>query len=226
MLGSDELNVAMPFPLLMTDDSKHWDGPPLSAWVPWRPDEVCQRLQGFPHHWYIVGGWAIDLFLGEESRHHGDIEISIARQDFEAIRVHLDAFPIYRVGDGEVYLLDNDLTPPQDKFQNWVEDPVTHEWRLDIFKRPGDSKTWIYRRDESLTMPMDDAVSEVSGMRYLNPEIVLFFKANSTRDKDQVDFEHCLPRMSQRARNWLRTSLLKYHPNHTWIDRLTHDDSD
>lgn len=201
-------------------NNNQWDGPPLSAWAPWRPTEVNARLQGFGRHWFFVGGWAIDLFLGEETRQHEDIEISIARQDLNAIRAHFSGYPIYSVGDGEVCRLAEYQAPLPDKFQNWIEDPVTHQWRMDIFIRPGDAATWVYRRDESLTLPMREAVSEISGMRILNPEIVLFFKAKSTRDKDRKDFARCLPKLDARARHWLSSSLPRFHPGHEWIGML------
>ena len=31
--------------------------------------------------WFFAGGWAIDLFLGKETRKHSDIEIAILRND-------------------------------------------------------------------------------------------------------------------------------------------------
>ncbi len=42
---------------------------------------VRRLLEPFGGRWWIGGGWAIDLFLGEAMREHEDIDIVIARED-------------------------------------------------------------------------------------------------------------------------------------------------
>jgi hypothetical protein len=55
-------------------------------WTPWTPEEVSSRLSGSTARWYVVAGWAIDLFRGRQSRPHEDIEIGVPREDFALIR--------------------------------------------------------------------------------------------------------------------------------------------
>lgn len=47
--------------------------------------EKCKSLNTlmteFNRTWFIAGGWAIDLFIGTETREHGDIEFSVFRKD-------------------------------------------------------------------------------------------------------------------------------------------------
>jgi len=50
---------------------------------------VVQVMRGFPARWFVSGGWAIDLFLGEVKRSHADIEIGIYRRDQQALRRQL-----------------------------------------------------------------------------------------------------------------------------------------
>ena len=102
---------------------KHWDGPPLDAWRAWRPEQAAQHLAGLGIDWCVVGGWAIDLWLGRETRAHEDLEIAILRDDLAAIRAHLREFDLHSVGDGEVRRLEPEEIPPADKHQNWVLDP-------------------------------------------------------------------------------------------------------
>jgi hypothetical protein len=51
----------------------------------WRPiedpAEVGILFAHFPGIWCIAGGWALDLFTGEQSRPHEDIDIVVARSD-------------------------------------------------------------------------------------------------------------------------------------------------
>ena len=41
---------------------------------------VARIMAGFPHPWFVSGGWAIDLFVGRVTREHGDREMGIFRQ--------------------------------------------------------------------------------------------------------------------------------------------------
>lgn len=47
--------------------------------------EQCQSITslmaGFNKTWGIAGGWAIDLFIGKETREHKDIEIAVFRKN-------------------------------------------------------------------------------------------------------------------------------------------------
>src|SRR5262245_45368546 len=61
---------------------KHWEGPGLDAWHPWTPAQVAAELTGVNVPWCVVGGWAIDLWLGERTRDHEDIEIAVPRYSF------------------------------------------------------------------------------------------------------------------------------------------------
>src|SRR5688572_25089650 len=100
-----------------------WDGPPLEAWAPWRPEQVADELAGVRAHWHVVGGWAIDLFLGHETRPHEDLEIAILRADFAVIRARLTGYALHTVRDGEVRALGPDELPPAESHQSWVLDP-------------------------------------------------------------------------------------------------------
>ncbi|MCL4541605.1 MAG: hypothetical protein M1396_04620 [Chloroflexi bacterium] len=42
---------------------------------------VATLLTDFDRPWFIAGGWAIDLFLGRQTRAHKDVEIAVLRQD-------------------------------------------------------------------------------------------------------------------------------------------------
>jgi len=59
-----------------------------------------------------------------------------------------------------------------------------------------------------------------SGIRYLAPEIQLLYKAKAYRPKDQADFERIVPRLDATARSWLRHSLEKTLPGHSWLTVL------
>jgi Aminoglycoside-2''-adenylyltransferase len=169
--------------------SKHWDGPPLDAWQPWRPEQAAEQLAGVSVPWYVVGGWAIDLWLGHETRPHGDLEIAILRADFPTIRARLSGFVLHTVGDGEVRLLPAPAAPPADKHQNWVLDPVANAWRMDIMLEPGDAATWRFRRDATIHAPRPRMTGSRAGVPFLKPAATLLYKAKAMRPKDEADFQ-------------------------------------
>ena len=147
--------------------TKHWDGPPLEAWAAWSPQEAATRLAGVTAPWCVAGGWALDLWLGEQTRPHGDLEIAIQREDLPQIRAAL-GLPLHVAGDGEVRRLADDQTPPQHRHQNWVREGEA--WRMDIMLEPGDAETWVYRRDPNLTAPRAWMVGVAGQVPYLKPQ--------------------------------------------------------
>jgi hypothetical protein len=200
----------------------HWDGPGLDAWEPWSPEEAAAELKGVDAAWAVVGGWAIDLFLGRKTRTHDDLEIAIPRSAFDAMRRHLSGYRLHVVGDGEVRRLGAVAPFPQDKHQCWVLDEEAGKWRVDIMSEPGDASIWRFRRDERINAPREWMIARSeSGIPFLVPEAVLLFKAKNNRPKDEDDFANCLPELTQGARDWLRNALQRVHPEHVWLERLT-----
>lgn len=206
----------------MADDLSvvHWDGPPLDAWRAWRPEQAAQQLAGLDVPWCVVGGWAIDLWLGRETRAHDDLEIAILREDLPAIRARLNGFVLHAVGDGDVRRLEPDAVTPPDKHQNWVLDPIANAWRVDVMLEPGDTHTWVFRRDETIRAPRTQMIGSRNGVPFLNAEGALLYKAKAMRPKDEADFNACLPTLDAAARTWLSRALTRAHPDHPWLAPL------
>lgn len=205
----------------MSEDGGRWDGPGLEAWRDaWSPQDVARALSGLAIPWCVVGGWAIDLFLGRPTREHGDLEIAILRPDLPALRAHLGAYVFHAVGDGEVLRLSPGQPPPADKFQTWVLDEPAGLWRVDVMCEPGDSETWVFRRDETVTAARGRMIATRGGVPFLRPEGVILYKAKARRPKDEADFAACLPHLASDARRWLVDALAQAHPGHPWISQL------
>ena len=200
------------------------DTPAIEAWAPWTPQQVTRRLSLVDAPWCIVGGWALDLWLGHETRPHHDIEIAVPRTAFAAIRAALETDCIlYAAGGGTLRRLAPADPFPRDKHQCWVRDGEI--WRLDVMQEPGDSDTWVFRRDERLTAPRSRLLRHTaSGIPYLAPEAVLLFKAKGSRDKDEADFTAAAPLLGAEARAWLADALIRTAPGHSWIARLGEPD--
>lgn len=198
--------------------TEHWDGPPLEAWAAWSPQEAAARMACVTAPWCVVGGWALDLWLGEQTRPHGDLEIAIRREDLPQVRAAL-GLPVHAVGDGEVRLLADDQPTPLHRHQNRVREGQV--WRMDIMLEPGDARTWTYRRVPGLTAPRAwmTGVSK-DGVPYLKPQGVLLYKSRAPRPKDEADLALVLPHLDQEARAWLADAIARFEPDSPWRGRL------
>lgn len=187
-----------------------------APWAPWHPRELAARLTGIGTRWYFVAGWAIDLFLGRETREHHDVEIGVPAAGFAQVR---DTLPgtWHVVGDGRAW----NATPEalDAHFQTWLwQDDA---YRLDVFRDPHDGDDWLCRRDLTIRRPYAESLACTSdGIPFLVPEQVLLFKAKHDRDKDRHDLAEALPTMTSDARTWLRDALTRLHPGHPWLGAL------
>jgi hypothetical protein len=198
------------------DDIPHWE--------PWTPEDLAERFDGVAARWYVVAGQAIDLFLGETTRPHHDIEIGVAADDFESIRRRVHGFDLEVIGrgdDGVTRRWSLDSAAFDRHFQTWVKDRASLAYRLDIFRDPHDDDHWICRRDRSIRRSYSDVIKHSDrGVPYLAPEVCLLFKAKSAGDKDHLDFSRVLPRLTALQRSWLRENLQTLYGEHPWVFAL------
>ncbi len=194
---------------------------------------VAAELAGFDRPWRIAGGWALDLFLGQVSRVHHDVDVEIARDDQLALRAHLAA-------RGWQF-----VTPYQGRLEPWPPDlrlagerHQVHAHRegafMDFLLTDIPAGVWYYRRQPEVVRLMAQAAQRTpaghaaSGLPYLAPELALLFKSRNTsgraRNQDQADFDRASPRLSPEPRAWLRWALAATDPHHPWIKRLGRDD--
>ncbi|UXN71424.1 amino acid transporter [Devosia neptuniae] len=191
------------------------------AWSPFHPRELAQRLAGVSRPWCIVGGWALDLWHGHETREHEDIEFTVLRGDVSLFRQALSDLEFYATGSGMVDYLPDGQEPPADIFQIWCQDPAAQRWRVDMMIEPGTPDMWVYKRDPGVTRPRAEMVAVTpDGLPYLKPAAILLFKAKLARDKDVADFANAVPKLEIAERAWLKAMLERAHPGHEWIGRL------
>lgn len=183
--------------------------------------QVHELMQRFPKRWFVVGGWAIDLFLGSPSRSHDDLEIGIFRSDQDCLRSHLHGWHFVKAVHGSL--------------ENWQEGewlnlPV-HEihaksescqlQELEILLQEESDVQWIFRRNKAIRADSRNIVLvSQDGIPFLSPEIVLLYKAKQPRRKDNCDFTSICDRLTTEQRHWLRSALEVCYPDHPWLLRL------
>lgn len=190
---------------------------------------ATRELAGYPHPWYVCGGWAIDLFVGRATREHEDVEIGVFRRDQEALRGHLATWGAFKsIGGWTPWRAGELLELPihQILFRPPGSGPPADPWEpspeeLQFFLEDVENGVWTCRRDARLTRPAGDLTAVApDGTPFVVPEIQLLYKAKHHGDKDERDFREVVPRLSELQRSWLRGALELVHPGDPWLEQL------
>ncbi|WP_406246968.1 nucleotidyltransferase domain-containing protein [Microbacterium sp. M] len=199
---------------LPPEEFARWYGP----WDPLTPASIAAFLDGFDRPWWIVGGWALEKATGV-SRQHEDMDVSIAHHDAEALRVFLAerGWTTWNADSGWLRPFDERFREIRSSSGIWVRADAVSPWVLDVPLTPFNGTRWTNKRLPSQEYDLDE-VTWVSGdgLRYLNPEVVLFMKFAQVREKDIVDAEATLGLLDVRRRAWLRDSIAQLDPTHPW----------
>lgn len=188
-------------------------------WAGLTPTEVSTLLDGAPFRWWVAGGWAAEA-AGGAARRHDDTDVAVLARDLEGARAWLAAFHLWEAHDGTLRpLLPGDALAPR-RDQLWVRRDADSPWVLDLALTPTDGDDWLFKRDHSLRLPLDEIGHTVDGVPYLRPCIVFLYKARQQRPKDEADFASALPRLAAADRDWLAAALERVHPGHPWLDEL------
>jgi hypothetical protein len=184
------------------------------------PASVAAVMEPVGVWWAVAGGWAIDLWLGEQTREHHDIEVIVRRCDQEVVHAALSP-------EWELFALD----PPGSGWRPWSGRPIAAPafqlqarspfGEFDLFTEAVDDTEWHFRRDHRIAAsPTDVIVPTASGIPAVRPEIQLLYMAKSAEAKNEHDVEVTLPRLTPDAVRWLRDALLITAPGHRWLVRL------
>lgn len=186
---------------------------------------ITRLMVDFPAPWFISGGWAIDLFRGEVSREHEDLEIGIFRQDQAAIQSFLRSWNLFKAVEGP----DGGMWVPWPEGE-WLELPIfqvlarredTLPPEFEFFLNEIDHAEWRFRRNPDFRRPAADViVTSKTGIPIIAPEIQLLYKAKGLRPKDERDFHTLRDMLEPAQRIWLRSALETNHPGHAWISAL------
>lgn len=192
------------------------------AWEPMEPSAFAREMEGFDRPWWVIGGWAIEAATGYR-REHEDTDVSILACDVPAfVEFMAGRWHVWNNVGGVLHPLGGQWpTVDEPASQLWLRADASSPWIVDVPLTPDADGRWTNKQlpdqvdeVENVTWVADD------GIRYLRPEIVLFFKARLRRRKDEPDFEATLPTLTPESRRWMRTSLEAFVPDHHWLERL------
>jgi hypothetical protein len=185
---------------------------------------VVGLMREFTCHWAVCGGWAIDLFLGEEARSHKDVDVSVLYRDQRALRKYMRA----RGWSGEI-AHDGKLTLWEDG--EWLELPRNTIWWKHPSYQPDfvetlfdcvDGTRYVFRPDRCITRPIEKAfLVSRDGIPYLAPEIALLYKSrHADHEHNTDDFRRSIPHLSLEQSTWLEAGIRKTMPDHFWLEAI------
>jgi hypothetical protein len=178
-------------------------------------------LKGARAPWWISGGWSLDLYLGHETREHGDLDVGCFRADLGELRAALDGWELWAASGGSLRSLGSDEAPGPEQHSLWCRPAGTPHWKLQLMLEERDGADWVFRRNRTLRLPAEELVlSTRDGTPFLRPEVQLLYKAKQPGQKDEADLLAVLPLLDRAAVAWLVGALGRVHPGHPWIEEV------
>ncbi|MFT3824314.1 MAG: hypothetical protein QM731_10355 [Chitinophagaceae bacterium] len=193
-------------------------------WQSLLPQEVMKLFEQVDFPWWIAGGYAIDHFVGRPVRTHDNINVLVMRKDLQQIRESLTGWDC-RAVDRSGFLIpwsEGEALTDTTRVV-WCREQQESPWQLQLMLDEGNSDNWYSRRCEAVTKPVGElGVFDNSGIPFLVPEVQLFYKSKSPREKDEMDFDAALPLMDAPQRAWLSDAIIAaYGKTNKWLAHMT-----
>ena len=185
------------------------------------PLSVAEIMNPVGVWWAVAGGWAIDLWLGEQTRDHHDIEVVVRRSDQAAVHAALE----HRL---ELYCID----PPRTGWRPWTGGPIeppafqvqarSPTTEFDLFAETADQTMWHFRRDERITRPVTDVTMySASGIPVVDRRSSSSTWRRVWRPRTSMTSKwQAFPGWTTTAASWLADALTITLPDHRWIRDL------
>ena len=208
--------------------------------------ESAELLNAGNFEYQFCAGQAIDLFLGRETRVHGDIDICAYWPERDDIIRYMQSqgFEVYEMlGGGRVHKITDPavqmyqkrnifcvkddcplvkLYPLDENDCCWLEFFHIGQTELNFIEFLFNDRSethFEYARDREIKRDIDKAILSRDGIPYLAPEICLLYKSTDIeREGYQQDFELTYPELNDEQKLWLQSALKRLYPDgHKWI---------
>lgn len=198
---------------------------------------VADLMSTFGPWWSLCGGWAVDAWIGRQTRDHADVDISVFQDDQRAIFEHLAGWQLI-AHDSNIA---DDASEPWDgrglvspahiharspdarlSLPDRLDAPARAGFSLDIQVDERSGRDWILSREPRVSRSLRLGVRQSAwGLPTAVPEVLLFYKSKDRRPHDELDLLTLLPQLTEKQCYWLRDVISLVHPGHPWLTQLS-----
>lgn len=187
-------------------------------------DKAISFLQNYEGLWAVCGGWAIDIFLDEQTRKHKDLDVTISRRDQLKMQSYLksNVATYLKVVSGELLQWDDDDYLERPIHNVWCSPPNLPQHYLEVMFSETNDTEFIFRKNNTIRRSIDKAFLNTNkNIRILAPEIVLLYKSRDLEREDNLaDFKNCVPTLVDEQKEWLKSALIKFRGENMWLKDL------
>ena len=192
----------------------------------------------------VCGGHAIDLFLGNKTRPHKDLDVAVFWEDRDRIirfMLHTGWWVFEPCGGRRLHRIRSVADQRRARDNLWCVAPENGHYKfrwcgkgrytarqdgaeqgcLDfvefLFNRREEGD-FLYDKNPVVRMKLGRAIQRKDGIPYLAPELVLLYKSSSPDNPCyQLDFQNAAPQLGCEALEWLGRALHNMHYGaHAW----------
>lgn len=187
-------------------------------------------MSSFTPKWALCGGWAVDAWLGHETRDHHDVDVAVFEDDQRAIHHHMAGWELTGHDDAVA----DDSKDPWNGRHLFLPAHIharAHDgFELEFHLNERLGSAWIFNRQPCVSMPLSRCVGKSTWrVPAVVPEVILYYKAlppgwrgtrPELRPHDHRDFSLLLPLLKATQREWIRHAITMVDPGHSWLSRL------
>lgn len=209
-------------------------------------EDLSSHLYDMDVEWHLCGGFAIDYYLGQITRAHKDIDITVS---FDDIKVCVDYLKSKGweidapVGNGrfvavEFAIKNSDLyfdniwcykkdadfikvekTDGVFKYMKFVNREQTELDFIEVLFNKVENGIFYYQKNNNIVLDIDKAFIKKQGISILAPEVILLYKSRSHENEDyKHDFDMVIDKLEKERYNWLMNAMkIEYPKGHPWI---------
>ncbi len=186
------------------------------------PKWINDLMKDFDKEWFVCGGWAVDLFLGRETRMHNDIKIGIFRDQQLHIQKHFSEWEMKKVIPEDKHNVEEWKTGEKLELPIYKILSKKDNHNFEILLNERNETDWIYRLNPSITHPLSELIirSTIDNIPILTPEVVLLHKAKNNNETDDIDFINIYSELGKERTEWFKSSMEECYPNHYWLSKI------
>jgi len=150
----------------------------LGPWAPLLPQQAGALLHPWRCPWWIAGGWAIDLFIGRQTRDHEDCDVELLRRDQMEVQRCLVGWDLHTAANGVLRPWPPRVWLGDEIHSIWCRPTADAPWAVQVMFAEAREEHWVYRRQQGITRPLGEVgLCTPDGLPFLAPEMQLLYKS-------------------------------------------------